>query len=214
MTSVLCFISLLLFNFVHCELDGETSYSAVVTLVESNLTESVSQGTWFIDFYAPWCGHCKNLIPTWEEVAKELEKENIKTAKFDAIQANPLLMNRWGVKGFPTLILIRENNMYDYKESQLERSRANLVKFALEPNVNAQPVPAPISFLDTVFFYIEAVINDVVFVITRKTVAVCVVALFAFLVGTLFALLVLFPKNPAASKKQEPQQQEEKKKKE
>lgn len=36
-----------------------------------------------VEFYAPWCGHCKALAPTWEEVASQL-RGKVKVAKVDA----------------------------------------------------------------------------------------------------------------------------------
>lgn len=37
-----------------------------------------------IEFYAPWCGHCKALAPKLEELATKLADENVIIAKFDA----------------------------------------------------------------------------------------------------------------------------------
>ena len=54
------------------------------------LLKSLSQsaGTvdlWFLDFYAPWCGHCKKLNPILDEVAAELVgKQNMAIGKIDA----------------------------------------------------------------------------------------------------------------------------------
>ena len=39
---------------------------------------------WFLDFYAPWCGHCKRLSPVLDEVV--LETDNMAVGKIDAVQ--------------------------------------------------------------------------------------------------------------------------------
>jgi len=54
-----------------------------------------------IEFYAPWCGHCKALEPEWNEAAASL-KGMIKMAKVDA-DTEKSLGSRFGVQGFPTI---------------------------------------------------------------------------------------------------------------
>ncbi|CAJ0630930.1 8722_t:CDS:2 [Entrophospora sp. SA101] len=68
----------------------------VVTLNGKNFDKLISSGTWFIKYYAPWCGHCQKLAPTWEELGRKLQnKMNI--GKVDCTTN--------GVKGYPTLKL-------------------------------------------------------------------------------------------------------------
>lgn len=54
-----------------------------------------------VEFYAPWCGHCKNLAPAYAEAAADLDGE----VKFVAVDADAerSLGQRFGVQGFPTL---------------------------------------------------------------------------------------------------------------
>ncbi|CAP30096.1 Protein CBR-PDI-3 [Caenorhabditis briggsae] len=60
-----------------------------------------------IEFYAPWCGHCKSLAPKYEELAQKLNKEDVIIAKMDATANDvPPLFE---VRGFPTLFWLPKN---------------------------------------------------------------------------------------------------------
>jgi len=44
------------------------------------------EGMWLVMFYAPWCGHCRNMEPTWVEVGASIKKNqpDVKVARVDA----------------------------------------------------------------------------------------------------------------------------------
>ena len=74
----------------------------VITLDTKNFDSSMSDGkVWLIEFYAPWCGHCKALEPEWNDAASQL-KGKVKLAKVDA-DSEKALGKRFGVTGFPTI---------------------------------------------------------------------------------------------------------------
>jgi len=60
----------------------------------------------FVEFYAPWCGHCKKLAPEWEKVAVLAQKDGVPVAKVDAI-AEKKLADEHQIRSFPTLKLFR-----------------------------------------------------------------------------------------------------------
>lgn len=60
-----------------------------------------------IEFYAPWCGHCKQLAPKYEELATNLKDEDVLIVKMDAT-ANDAPPN-FEVRGFPTLYWLPKN---------------------------------------------------------------------------------------------------------
>lgn len=57
----------------------------VIELTDDNFDNIVmnSDDMWLIEFYAPWCGHCKNLAPIWASAATEL-KGKVKLGAIDA----------------------------------------------------------------------------------------------------------------------------------
>ena len=77
----------------------------VVVLTAATFDEKVmaSEGIWMVEFYAPWCGHCKKLEPVWNEVAT-LMKGKVNFAKADmTLDENMPFKDRFGISGFPSI---------------------------------------------------------------------------------------------------------------
>ena len=62
-----------------------------------------------VDFWAEWCGPCKAIAPTLEELDKELDGK-VNVAKVN-IDDNPDTPIKYGVRGIPTLILFKEGEI-------------------------------------------------------------------------------------------------------
>lgn len=118
-----------------------------VVLTDANFDQHVKRGeTWLVEVYATWCGHCKALAPIWAAAATQAKGKG-RFGKVEA-DANPATAARFGVEGFPTILLITaEGQVYDYAGP---RAAKDLVAFATqaagwEKNGEAKgPVPDPV----------------------------------------------------------------------
>ncbi|XP_047530787.1 protein disulfide-isomerase A6 homolog [Vanessa atalanta] len=117
--------------------------SDVITLTDSNFKELVldSDEMWLVEFYAPWCGHCKNLEPHWAKAATEL-KGKVKLGALDAT-VHTVMASRYQVQGYPTIKLFTSgkktsDSVEDYNGG---RTSSDIVTWAMEKL--AENVPAP-----------------------------------------------------------------------
>eukprot|EP00761_Pharyngomonas_kirbyi_P011696 gb/GECH01011722.1/.p1 GENE.gb/GECH01011722.1/~~gb/GECH01011722.1/.p1 ORF type:complete len:363 (+),score=95.13 gb/GECH01011722.1/:1-1089(+) len=79
--------------------------SDVVELTPNNFDKVVKDTNThrFVEFFAPWCGHCKRLAPEWEKLATAFKTEDsVVVAKLDADKHRDLA-SAYGISGFPTL---------------------------------------------------------------------------------------------------------------
>jgi thioredoxin-like negative regulator of GroEL len=91
--------------------------SFVVTLTDSNFQDETSSGEpWLIEFTAPWCHHCKKLIPSFEKAAAASSQagRDIKFGKVDCDE-NAKLKDLFAVKSFPKILFFLRSEATDRK---------------------------------------------------------------------------------------------------
>ena len=125
--------------------------AAVVALTDRTFAAAAGAkieagGRVFVEFYAPWCGHCRQLESVWKELATKVD-DAVLVAKVDATaKGNVGLVKTYGVSGYPHLVMLVGRQMQSYEE---ERSLPALLAYAAtgwEDGQNARaapPMPTP-----------------------------------------------------------------------
>uniref|UniRef100_A0A7S4T6H8 Protein disulfide-isomerase n=1 Tax=Alexandrium monilatum TaxID=311494 RepID=A0A7S4T6H8_9DINO len=92
----------------------EAAAEEVVTLTTAAFDQTLKDNKHaLVEFYAPWCGHCKKLAPEYEKAAVTLKSSGVKLYKVDATEEKDLA-SRYGIKGFPTMVWFQDGKNMDY----------------------------------------------------------------------------------------------------
>lgn len=136
--------------------DSFYSGTDVVVLNDGNFADEVtnSNDIALVEFYAPWCGHCKNLKPVWIDAALQL-KGKVKIAAIDCT-TNQAVCGEYNVQGYPTIKFFGKNKKRpeDYSGG---RDSGSIVQFAMGHWSKASPAPEVRELIDEHVFEKECI---------------------------------------------------------
>uniref|UniRef100_A0A1A8P0Y2 Protein disulfide-isomerase A6 n=1 Tax=Nothobranchius rachovii TaxID=451742 RepID=A0A1A8P0Y2_9TELE len=106
----------------------------VIELTDDNFDKLVleSGDVWMVEFFAPWCGHCKNLEPEWTAAATAVKEQTKGKVHLGAVDAtvHQVLASRYEIRGFPTIKIFRKGE--EPEVYQGGRSRGDIIEKALD----------------------------------------------------------------------------------
>ena len=87
--------------------------SHVRTITDANIATEVeqSQGLVMVDFWAAWCGPCRMIAPSVEQLATEYQG-SVKVGKLD-VDANPHTSARFNVRSIPSILFFKDGTLVD-----------------------------------------------------------------------------------------------------
>ena len=98
---------------------------ALINITDEEFEDSIlkNSGVCLVDFWAEWCGPCKQISPILEEIASE-ENNAITIAKIN-IDENPRIATDYGIRSIPTMLLFSNGELKDTKVGVLPKQELN-----------------------------------------------------------------------------------------
>ncbi len=108
---------------------------STVAVTDSSFENDVlkSERPVLVDFWAEWCGPCRQIAPALEQIAVEL-KDAVTVAKID-IEASPQTPSRYGVRGIPTMMLFKDGQMAAMKVGAMPKQK--ILEWLAETGIKA-----------------------------------------------------------------------------
>ncbi len=109
---------------------------ATVKVTDDTFETAVLQSTQpvLVDFWAEWCGPCKQIAPALDQISEELSGQII-VAKVN-IEDSPTTPSRYGVRGVPTMMLFKDGQMTAMKVGAMPK--AKIIEWLSETGVHAE----------------------------------------------------------------------------
>uniref|UniRef100_A0A4W3I6W3 Protein disulfide isomerase family A, member 6 n=1 Tax=Callorhinchus milii TaxID=7868 RepID=A0A4W3I6W3_CALMI len=151
------------------------SVNDMFALNDNNFDEHVecSDEIWMVEFYAPWCEHCKSQEPEWENAVSEVKrrtKGKVNLASVDITENNGLA-SQYGIQEVPIIkIFQKDQEPVDYDS---EKSTSDIISKALDLYANMAPPKL-----------IEQILNENIFKATCEDQLLCIISVLPDILDT------------------------------
>lgn len=82
----------------------------VQVITDANFEVETQEGVVLVDFWAPWCGPCRMQAPILEQLAGELDEDELRIYKMD-VDENPNTARQFGIMSIPTLLFKKDGQV-------------------------------------------------------------------------------------------------------
>ncbi|KAL0387359.1 UNVERIFIED_CONTAM: putative protein disulfide-isomerase A6 [Sesamum radiatum] len=133
----------------------------VVVLTEENFEKEVGKDRGaLVEFYAPWCGHCKKLAPEYEKLGASFKKaKSVLIGKVDCDE-HKSLCSKYGVSGYPTLKWFPAGSLEPKKYDGARTAEALAAYVNIEGGTNVKIVAPPSNVVVLTSDNFDEIVND------------------------------------------------------